>query len=129
MKSRKLSERYRPNATDRGYDAAWRRFSRPFLAARPSCLGCQAIGVTRQATVVDHIVPHRGDPKLLWDPRNWQPLCEWHHNSIKAELERRFHLKQITAAELAIASTTAVELTRAKHQTAIGADGYPIAGT
>ena len=32
------------------------------------------------ATVVDHIVPHRGDKKLFWDQSNWQPLCKEHHD-------------------------------------------------
>ncbi len=33
------------------------------------------------ATVVDHIIPHRGDQKLFWDENNWQGLCEHHHNT------------------------------------------------
>lgn len=41
------------------------------------------------ATVVDHIVPHRGDQKLFWDRSNWQPLCEHHHN-VKTMTEDRF---------------------------------------
>ncbi|MGM9590559.1 MAG: HNH endonuclease signature motif containing protein, partial [Faecousia sp.] len=32
------------------------------------------------ATVVDHIIPHRGDRKLFWDESNWQPLCKDCHN-------------------------------------------------
>ena len=32
------------------------------------------------ATVVDHIIPHRGDMKLFWDESNWQALCESCHN-------------------------------------------------
>ena len=31
-------------------------------------------------TVVDHIVPHRGDQKLFWDKSNWQPLCKACHD-------------------------------------------------
>ena len=41
------------------------------------------------ATVVDHIVPHRGDQKLFWDRGNWQPLCEHHHN-VKTMTEDRY---------------------------------------
>lgn len=40
-------------------------------------------------TVVDHIVPHRGDQKLFWDRGNWQPLCEHHHN-VKTMTEDRY---------------------------------------
>ena len=31
-------------------------------------------------TVVDHIVPHRGDARLFWDEDNWQPLCKSCHD-------------------------------------------------
>jgi 5-methylcytosine-specific restriction protein A len=33
-----------------------------------------------KATVVDHIIPHRGDPTLFWDESNWQPLCKKCHD-------------------------------------------------
>jgi 5-methylcytosine-specific restriction enzyme A len=29
---------------------------------------------------VDHIIPHKGNQKLFWDTKNWQSLCEMHHN-------------------------------------------------
>jgi 5-methylcytosine-specific restriction enzyme A len=50
--------------------------SREFLWRRPWCVGCLAIGVKRKATLVDHIVPHRGDQKLFWDAANWAALCK-----------------------------------------------------
>jgi len=44
---------------------------------RPPILsGCHAAGRVTAATVVDHVVPHRGDPVLMWDEiGNWQSLC------------------------------------------------------
>ena len=51
-----------------------------FLAAHPLCVMCQKEGRYVKATVVDHIIPHRGDSKLFWDSNNWQSLCEQHHN-------------------------------------------------
>ena len=33
-----------------------------------------------RATVVDHIIPHRGDQKLFWDQNNWQALCKSCHD-------------------------------------------------
>lgn len=33
-----------------------------------------------RATVLDHIVPHKGDYGLFWDKGNWQPLCATCHN-------------------------------------------------
>jgi len=41
------------------------------------------------ADVVDHIVPHRGDAKLFWDPANLQSMCKPHHDSSKAQLEHK----------------------------------------
>ena len=33
-----------------------------------------------KATVVDHMVPHRGDEKLFWDRSNWRALCKRCHD-------------------------------------------------
>jgi 5-methylcytosine-specific restriction protein A len=38
------------------------------------------------ATVVDHIIPHKGDMGLFWDKANWQSLCKPCHDS-KTRLE------------------------------------------
>jgi len=32
------------------------------------------------ATVVDHVIPHRGDAALMWDKSNWQALCKHCHD-------------------------------------------------
>jgi len=70
----------RGTAAERGYDARWRRARLRFLSIHPLCRYCEAEGVTKAATVVDHITPHRGDRKLFWDQNNWQPLCKFHHD-------------------------------------------------
>ncbi len=70
----------RGSASERGYDARWRRARRMFLARYPLCKECQAEGKTVAAEVVDHIVPHKGDYSLFWDEKNWQPLCKRHHD-------------------------------------------------
>lgn len=49
---------------------------------------CELDGRIMAATVVDHIVPHKGDQQLFWDQSNWQPLCERHHNAAKQKQER-----------------------------------------
>jgi 5-methylcytosine-specific restriction enzyme A len=127
--SRHISDRYRPNAHDRGYDRRWKRVSREFLWRRPWCVGCLAIGVKCKATLVDHIVPHQGDQSLFWNSTNWQPLCKWHHDSIKPELERMFVDRRIRVTDLYLQSVPAVELTRARHRPAIGPDGFAIPGS
>lgn len=64
----------------RGYGSRWQRVRRGFLAAHPLCAACAAEGAVREATVVDHIEPHKGDQGLFWDRSNWQPLCKTHHD-------------------------------------------------
>jgi len=48
----------------------------------------QAQGYTVVADVVDHIVPHKGDHKLFWDPSNHQALCKQCHDGHKQRLEK-----------------------------------------
>ena len=76
----------RGTAHERGYSAAWQRARLGWLAAHPLCVRCEAAGVVEAATVVDHIVPHRGDKTLFWDRDNWQSLCDRHHN-VKTAME------------------------------------------
>jgi 5-methylcytosine-specific restriction endonuclease McrA len=69
-------DRQRPSAARRGYGPRWRRARAAYLARHPLCVPCAAAGRLAPATVVDHVVPHRGDPVLFWDERNWQGLCK-----------------------------------------------------
>ena len=71
----------RPSAHQRGYNHKWRRERKRFLAKNPICRICEDEGYVKSASVVDHIVPHRGDQKLFWDKSNWQPLCQRCHNA------------------------------------------------
>jgi 5-methylcytosine-specific restriction enzyme A len=73
-------DRQRPSATQRGYDARWRKARARYLAEHPLCASCQAEGRLTPATVVDHIVPHRGDTRLFWDETNWAVLCKRCHD-------------------------------------------------
>ena len=68
------------SASSRGYSKRWQKVSKQFLAAHPLCENCIKAGKYTKATVVDHIKPHRGDPALFWDPRNWQALCKPCHD-------------------------------------------------
>ena len=76
-------------AGKRGYGSRWQRESKAFLQAHPLCVRCLASGKYVRATVVDHIVPHRGDQKLFWDRGNWQPLCKHCHDT-KTMTEDRY---------------------------------------
>ncbi len=73
----------RPNAYRRGYDAEWQKKSKIFLKAHPLCMCSKcASGKLKitQATVVDHITPHRGNKKLFWDKTNWQSMSKACHD-------------------------------------------------
>jgi 5-methylcytosine-specific restriction enzyme A len=74
-------DRQRPGAAQRGYDGRWRKARARYLAEHPLCASCQAEGRLTRATVVDHVVPHRGDARLFWDETNWQALCKPCHDA------------------------------------------------
>lgn len=79
----------RKTANQRGYNYRWQIERVHFLNRNPLCKYCQREGVIEAATVVDHIIPHKGDQALFWDSNNWQALCDWHHNSVKQREEGR----------------------------------------
>lgn len=70
----------RPSAAKRGYGSKWQRVSKVYLRKNPMCVKCKANGRFVTATVVDHIVPHRGDSVLMWSESNWQALCKHCHD-------------------------------------------------
>lgn len=69
------------------YNYEWQRKRQRFLEAHQFCRECRDAGRIERATVVDHIVPHRGNLRLFWDEANWQPLCVPCHNA-KSRRER-----------------------------------------
>lgn len=70
----------RGSAAQRGYDNAWRKARKIFLAKNPFCVRCMLKRLVVPATVVDHIIPHKGNMKLFWDKSNWQALCKACHD-------------------------------------------------
>ncbi len=79
-KHKELYIKERATAAFRGYDSRWRKARKIFLKANPLCVICKEEGKLVKATVVDHIIPHRGDKELFWDESNWQPLCKKCHD-------------------------------------------------
>ena len=57
------TDRVRGSAAARGYDERWRKARAAFLQKHPLCEICRAEGKLVPATVVDHIIPHRGDKR------------------------------------------------------------------
>jgi 5-methylcytosine-specific restriction protein A len=74
-------ESRRQSSAKRGYGRKWREASQGYLRSHPLCRHCQQRGKLVQATLVDHIRPHRGDWSLFWDTDNWQELCDSCHSA------------------------------------------------
>lgn len=77
-----VEKQRRPSSTERGYGYRWQRASKAWLRAHPLAVDWfkEHDGRVVLAEVVDHIVPHRGDMKLFWDPGNWQGLTKADHD-------------------------------------------------
>ena len=85
------------------YGRRWRKRRRAFLRQHPTCRHCARRGVLAVANQVDHVVPHRGNPDLMWSEDNWQALCHACHSH-----------------------KTARELVGAAPKAGVDADGLPI---
>ena len=70
----------RKGTKEKGYNREWQKARARYLWAHPLCVKCLAQGRYVNATVIDHILPHRGDPVLFWDENNWQALCKSCHD-------------------------------------------------
>lgn len=88
-------DKARGTAAERGYGRRWQRERLEFmrdtvlrqcLREYPCCEAHLKKGDIVRATHVDHIKPHHGDYKLMWDRMNWQCLCAECH-SIKTAKE------------------------------------------
>lgn len=89
----------RKNAYQRGYTKRWARYTQAWKHEHPVCgeradgqlhgadSRCVRDGRISPVAVTDHIVPHRGNPVLFWDPTNHQSLCVSCHNA-KSRTER-----------------------------------------
>jgi 5-methylcytosine-specific restriction protein A len=82
----KLPEQKR-NSNAMGYTYRWQKFRESFLKKNPLCVECKKNGIVTVATDVDHIIPHRGDMKIFWQPGNHQALCRSHHSAKTARGE------------------------------------------
>ena len=68
-------------------DKRWRGrhgLRRQVLNAQPLCVRCLEQQRVRLATVVDHIVPHRGNQALAFDKTNLRAVCKTCHDEITA---------------------------------------------
>src|SRR5678815_3243460 len=68
----------------------WKTWRLQFLRANPLCCECQVEGRIEAATIVDHIIPHKGDWSLFSDHANWSALCKRHHDHKPATQDGAF---------------------------------------
>ena len=67
--------------------ARWKRRRLAQLEAEPLCRYCKALGKITQATIADHVVPHRGDHDLFFNGK-LASSCKPCHDGMKQELEK-----------------------------------------
>lgn len=84
---RRVTDQHRGSARERGYDRTWEKFRAGFLQEHPLCEYCLADGRVEPTVIVDHDLPHRGDPDLFWD-NTFTGLCRPHHAE-KSRVENR----------------------------------------
>ncbi len=89
------SDERRGTSASRGYGSRWQKARATFLARNPLCCCCKANDRIVEATVVDHVIPHRGDMVLFWRSDLWQGLCNDCHEWVKKPLEHRWHAGEI----------------------------------
>ena len=66
-----LHQHDRKTTAEKGYGSRWQKARAVYLHSHPLCVRCLAKGRYVKATVVDHIIPHRGNRELFWDRDNW----------------------------------------------------------
>jgi 5-methylcytosine-specific restriction protein A len=71
----------------------WRAARKRYLTVHPLCAECERVGRFTVATVVDHVIPHKGHPDLFWNESNWQALCKPCHDRKTARSDGRFGKK------------------------------------
>lgn len=75
--------------------AAWRKGRLIFLRQHPLCQRCMAKGIVTAATVVNHVVPHKGNLQRFFDQGNWEAICAPHHDRDAQSEERRGYSTEV----------------------------------
>ena len=65
----------------------WKQLRTIFLAEHPVC---SVPGCGKPATVVDHVLAHRGEEAMFFDTTNMQALCKRHHDQKTARHDGGF---------------------------------------
>ena len=81
-----------PKKSTKIYGHKWRKARAAYLMKHPlcECEDCRKHGRHELATVVDHIIPHKGDMRLFWDSSNWQSMAKACHDRKTAKYDGAF---------------------------------------
>jgi len=89
-------DKRRGSSTRRGYNYKWQKASKAYLGRHPLCAHHEKKKRIVPATIVDHIVAHKGDMNLFWDENNWQGLCKVCHDIKTATEDGGFGRQTLT---------------------------------
>lgn len=70
---------------DRMYDHEWEKYRTRFLSINSTCYACGT-----KASVVDHLIPHKGDETLFKKLDNHIPLCKRCHDTVTAYFDKNY---------------------------------------
>lgn len=70
---------------DAMYDTKWQQYRSRFLKENSRCYACGA-----EASVVDHLTPHKGCERLFRQLDNHIPLCLYCHNKATNLFDRNY---------------------------------------
>lgn len=73
-------DKKRGTRTQRGYDYAWYKFRKSYIARNPLCVFCKEQGFLVSATEIDHIKRLADHPELKYDEINLRALCKPCHS-------------------------------------------------
>jgi 5-methylcytosine-specific restriction protein A len=73
----------------------WRRLRESHLSHNPLCGVCLEKDIVKVATVVHHLIPHRGRWHLFVESNNLQSVCKSCHDGELQFIERRGYSNRI----------------------------------
>ncbi len=71
----------------------WHRLRARQLQLYPLCWYCRQTNRLTTADTVDHVVPHRGNETLFWDPENLRSSCRQCHDSVAKEKDMHGYVR------------------------------------
>lgn len=91
--ARREADQRRGSARARGYTSAWDKAADSHRRRSPICIYCEmgAWGEPPRitaASLVDHLIPHRGDQAVFWNKADWISSCKPCHDGPKQAAER-----------------------------------------